>query len=193
MISCNNVLDYLSSYMEGDVSSPLKKEIEDHITYCHKCKVTYENAQLVKGYINRLSKLHTSSSFEMTLRERIARDQSRKRNIIEDLLPDITKKPIIGFAAAAVGVAIFMMVNSDNVPENEFNVDKQNIYKENILIPSKGTKQAGMPVDKIKNQLMPDKSVFSASPVSDSTREKFNVADKPHSLNGNIQYIKNSK
>lgn len=190
MISCNNVLDYLSSYIDGDVSSSLKKEIEDHIAFCHKCKVTYENARLVKGYINNLEKLHTSGSFGITLRERIARDQSRKRNIIEDLLPDITKKPIIGFAAAAVGVAIFMMVNSDNVPENEINVNKQNIYKENILIPSKGTKQANIPVDKINNQLPVDKSVFSASPVSDSTRKKIDVTDKPRSLNGNIQYIK---
>lgn len=190
MVSCNNVLDYLSSYIDGDVSSSLKKEIEDHIAYCHKCKVIYENARLVKGYINSLEKLHTSGSFGITLRERIARDQSRKRNIIEDLLPDITKKPIIGFAAAAVGVAVFIMVNSDNVPENELNVNKQNIYKENILIPSKRTKQANIPVDKINNQLPVDKSVFSASPVSDSTIKKIDVTNKPRSLNGNIQYIK---
>ena len=190
MISCNNVLDYLSSYIESDVSSSLKKEIEDHIAFCHKCKVTYKNARLVKGYISSLSKLHTSSSFEKALRERIARDQLRKRNIIEYLLPDITKKPMIGFAAAAVGVAIFMIVNSDNVPENEFNVNKENIHKEDILIPSKGTKQSNIPVYKINNQLPVDRSVFSATPVSDSTREKFDMADKPHLLNGNIQYIK---
>src|SRR3989339_217022 len=141
MVSCKWILKYLSSYLDGDLSSSLKKEINEHIAFCHNCKSIYDNARLIREHIKNLPKVKTPDIFEVKLREKIASNKSLKKNIIEEwitLLPNITRKPIIGFAVVAVGFVVFMTINSNSNREDGFKVTKQNIYKENIALPQKG-------------------------------------------------------
>lgn len=191
MISCKSVIDNLSSYIDGELSSRFKSDIEDHIAQCHKCSSVYNNAAIVKRHLNGMTKLQTSGAFEVTLRSRIALDQERRRTIFEglfDSFPGVSKKPIIGFAAAAVGVALFLMINNDNISDKKFYMSGQNTQEENVLLPNKGQNQT---VDRDFNNLADDKPSLSATPVglSDSTEKKYTAGEKPHYIDGNIQYI----
>lgn len=42
MMDCKEVLDYLSSYVDGEVSAELRAALEEHLGKCRRCRVVFD-------------------------------------------------------------------------------------------------------------------------------------------------------
>jgi predicted anti-sigma-YlaC factor YlaD len=43
MLSCEEVLANLSNYFDGDCSTELRAQLEDHISKCRRCRVVFDS------------------------------------------------------------------------------------------------------------------------------------------------------
>lgn len=44
-LSCKEVLEELSNYLDGDVVEELRREIEKHLSRCHRCTVVFDTTK----------------------------------------------------------------------------------------------------------------------------------------------------
>jgi anti-sigma factor (TIGR02949 family) len=45
MLSCKDVLDDLSDFIDGEVSPEMKKALEEHLAKCRRCSLTYSTTR----------------------------------------------------------------------------------------------------------------------------------------------------
>lgn len=45
MINCKDCLHELSNYLEGQLDAGLKKSLEEHLVFCHNCKVVVDSTR----------------------------------------------------------------------------------------------------------------------------------------------------
>lgn len=44
-MDCRQVLEELSTYMEGEGSQGLKEALQEHLAFCHKCEVIFNSTK----------------------------------------------------------------------------------------------------------------------------------------------------
>ena len=44
-MDCRQVLEELSSYVEGEISVGLKEALQEHMAFCHKCEVVFNETK----------------------------------------------------------------------------------------------------------------------------------------------------
>ena len=45
MSECNNCLQQISDYLDGQMDADLKKRLEEHMGSCHSCKVIFDSTR----------------------------------------------------------------------------------------------------------------------------------------------------
>ena len=45
MINCKDCLHQISSYLEGQLDTELKKSLEEHLVFCHNCQVVFDSTR----------------------------------------------------------------------------------------------------------------------------------------------------
>ncbi len=43
--NCQNILECLGDYLDGEIPAALKKDLEDHIQDCHRCKIVVDTTR----------------------------------------------------------------------------------------------------------------------------------------------------
>ena len=190
-MSCKEVCNYFSAYLDGELSENLKKEIEVHFNNCPHCKAILNKAYSIKEYMKSLSKIKTSDNFEVRLRERVSQELTRKRSFINTWTESINylpNKSIIAFGAAAIFVIIFIIMNVQQSNYKEFQI-KSDPFQKEILNQSR-TGENIIP-DKANEQFLKGESVLSVSPsgVDDSTAKAFDLKKEEQSLDSKVKYI----
>jgi hypothetical protein len=94
----------LSAYYDGEVSSPWKEKIEEHIHVCKECHAVLESFKAQSDLLLSETEPDVSSSYEDL--QRLIR---HKENVeVHSFLPAV-KKPIFSMAAAAAAVLAFFL------------------------------------------------------------------------------------
>jgi len=190
-MSCKEVCNYFSAYLDGELSETLKKEIKVHFNNCPHCKAILNKAYSIKEYMKSLSKIKTSDNFEVRLRERVSRELTRKRSFINTWAESINylpNKSIIAFGAAAIFVIIFIIMNVQQSNYEEFQIKNAPFQKE-ILNQSRTGEN--IISDKENEQFLKGESVLSVSPsgVDDSTGKAIDLKEGEKSLDSKVKYI----
>ena len=175
MMTCKEIRNHLSAYLDEEINENLKKQIDDHITICPYCKSVLNNGYAVKNYMRGLSKLKTSKEFEIRLREKITQELLGKGSFVKDWKRPfgyINNKPVIGLAtAAAIVIALVMMNNySSNNEKSEIPISTF----ENKIMNSQKTGRGTNPVaDKANKQILNREPDLLTNPtgITDSTRK----------------------
>ena len=190
-MSCKEVCDYFSAYLDGEVSETLKKEIEIHFDRCPHCKAILNKANSIREYMKSLSKIKTSDNFEVKLRERISQENTRKRSFINTWTESINylpNKPAIVFATLAIFVIVFIVLNVQQSNYEEFQFNNTPLQEEILNQSSAGENIISDEADK---QLLNGKVVLSADPsgIDDSTGKYFNLKEAEQPINNKVKYI----
>ena len=45
MIDCKDCLHQISSYLDGEMDADLKRSLEEHLVFCHKCQVVVDSTR----------------------------------------------------------------------------------------------------------------------------------------------------
>lgn len=190
-MSCKEVCNYFSAYLDGELSETLKKEIEVHFNNCPHCRAILNKAYSIKEYMKSLSKIKTSDNFELKLREKVSQELTRKRSFINTWTESINylpNKSIIAFGAAAIFVIVFIVMNVQQSNYKEFQI--RNAPIQNEILNQSGTGE-NITSDKANEQFLKGEPVLSVSPsgVDDSTGKAFDLKKGEQSLDSKVKYI----
>ncbi|NVM03935.1 MAG: zf-HC2 domain-containing protein [Candidatus Helarchaeota archaeon] len=193
-MSCKEVCNYFSAYLDGEISESLKKEIEMHFNNCPHCRAILNKAYSIRQYMKRLSRIKTSDNFEVRLREKISQELTRKKSFINKWTESINylpNKPIIAFTAAAVLVIIFIIMNVQRSDYKKFQIKNAPLQEEILNQKAGGTNVLS---DKDENKFLKEEAVLSATPsgINDSTGKVFDLKEREQSLDSKVKYINKS-
>ena len=93
-----NFEDYISSYLDNELSKSEKKEFEDIINSSSDCKMKFEETKRIILDIQKLPKLKTSENFIKNLNKRIDDEFNQEPKSIERFKGMFVFKPNLGFA-----------------------------------------------------------------------------------------------
>ena len=93
-----NFEDYISSYLDNELSKSEKKEFEDIINSNSDCKMKFKETKRIILDIQKLPKLKTSENFIKNLNKRIDDEFNQEPKLIERFKGMFVFKPNLGFA-----------------------------------------------------------------------------------------------
>ncbi len=168
MANCYKYQEYINDFIDDDIDTARKKELEEHIKICSSCNLNLKNLKLLKVSLKSLPRYKTSSTFDIVLRSRLKKEINKSSSFINlPFFPMIRLVPV--FAAFTI-ILIFVGVligNSLNILNKQKTTQKliaveRAGYSENKLVEE--TKKAAPANDRLKmNNYV---NVFEQFPVS---------------------------
>ena len=148
MISCYQFKNYISDFIDKEISFRNRKLVEEHLGNCSSCKELFQSILNTKISMNNFAEITVSDDFMLKLRNRILADRNARIQLSRKNSYSFSKIPsfIYGFAAAllivVVGFFIFRYqkygVSSAVAPP---------IVQEQIQKMSPGSPRVAVPVD----------------------------------------------
>ncbi|MFC1564298.1 zf-HC2 domain-containing protein [candidate division KSB1 bacterium] len=123
MINCNEFLQHLSDYVEGNSTRDTKRKMDEHAASCPSCAKVKDNFILTLNSVKRLPKVNASSDFEDQLRQRILEDKIHPITESRGRSREFSLKPFVASVAtaAAIGlVALLINIKFLSEPEQPF-------------------------------------------------------------------------
>ena len=71
MFSCDEVRAALSNYMDGDVSTDLRRELERHLAECRTCQVLYDTTRKTLHIVTNVGSFEIPEAVSEQLVKRI--------------------------------------------------------------------------------------------------------------------------
>jgi len=179
MNNCHNAQKYLSDYLEGEIPSKLKKDVNSHLNNCSKCSEIFTTAGKIRFLLQNLPGIKASDKFEEKLRQRIIEQNFEDRRPINEFL---TSRVALASAFVLIlafllfsGIRYGLLDNSENSPSITSEVTTTSSsnkskapHKLNQAIPA-------IPVNKLEyNPAMSqiDTSSEKAKPEYDTLKDK---------------------
>ena len=145
MQDCDRIRMFISSYLEGDLSHEVHREVEAHLTTCNECHAVYVRTRLLCVRLKHLPRVKASANFEARLHKQISVLSSR--NPSASWLPlQGWKTPLAASAAVLGSVALIMLFS-----QNPSNVDKRGYIEQsgigtvNKPVPAAAAAPASVP------------------------------------------------
>jgi predicted anti-sigma-YlaC factor YlaD len=70
-ISCRQVREELTNYMEGDITPELRERVESHLAACSGCRVYYDNVRQVIRILGETEPIELPAGFSQRLYSRL--------------------------------------------------------------------------------------------------------------------------
>jgi len=71
MLDCKHVLAELSDYLDGEVSLEVKRELEEHLSGCHRCSLVYNTTRKTLKIVTDSGVFEVPVETHARLRERL--------------------------------------------------------------------------------------------------------------------------
>ena len=181
-MTCKEVYNYFSDYLDDEISAAVKKEIEDHLNICNRCSTVFNKVYNTKTYLRDLARIKAPDNFEIRLKERIALEFVQKGSFISNYLGSesfLRNKSTVGFSFAAILIAAFIIFIYNQQPTDyKLGISEPDLQKEVI--------------DQNKMGIISNKNNFSVGSTgqNDSTKNVFDLKQKEQELEGRVKYIK---
>jgi len=174
MAICYKYQKFINDYIDNDIDTARKKELEEHMKNCSSCHENFKSAKLLKKSLASLPRYKTSPTFDIVLRSKLKKEINKSSTLLNlPFLPMI--RPVPAFAALTI-ILIFVGVligNSVNI------LNKQETTQKLVAVEKAGyteekeaeaTQQAAAAEERLKmNNYV---NVFEQFPVSaTSSRE----------------------
>ena len=173
-MTCKEVYNYFSDYLDDEISRVVKNEIESHLNICNHCSTVFNKINNTKTYLRDLSRIKASDSFEVRLKERIALEFVQKGNFVSNYLESVgflKNKSIVGFSFAVILITAFVIIiYYQKATDYELGIGENNLQK-------KETNQ--------NNNFL-----IGSAEQNDSTKKVFNLNQKGQELESKVKYIK---
>ena len=137
-----NFDDYISSYLDNELSESEKKKFEDIINSSSDCKMKFEETKKIILDIQKLPKLKTSENFIKNLNKRIDDEFNQEPKLIERFKGMFVFKPNLGFAMSIgfLFLVSYVLINNyenstylSSKPDTSLNdADQEQIYLSDI-------------------------------------------------------------
>ena len=116
MSDCDKYKIQFSSYLEGELSSTQKKELEDHFTVCNECKETIRQIRIIQNSLQQVPPYTTSPDFEKRLHEQIFHNP--EKNGFFPIPLQNWKIPAMGSALVLASLGLFLIIDHTPDPNN---------------------------------------------------------------------------
>ena len=137
-----NFENYISSYLDNELSESEKKKFEDIINSSSDCKMKFEETKKIILDVQTLPKLKTSENFIRNLNKRIDEEFNHQPKLIERVKDMFLFRPNLGFAMSIGFLMLVSYLFIDNYenstyltskPDNSSNdADQEQIYLSDI-------------------------------------------------------------
>lgn len=118
MQECDRIRAFISSYLEGDLSHEVHKEVEAHLTTCNKCNAVYLRTRLLCVQLRKLPQVKTSPNFETRLHQQISVLSSKTPT--NSWLPlQGWKMPLMASAAVLGSIALIILFSQNSPPASK--------------------------------------------------------------------------
>lgn len=107
-MNCNEFIEYISSYIDGEMTEIEKKEFELHILSCHKCRQEYEDMIKIMKTIKKQEQVELPDNYRLELRRKLKEVAKEERKI--------NWRTISSVAAGLIILIISISMFSDNLP-----------------------------------------------------------------------------
>jgi len=171
MISCKQVLHFVSDYIDNELSVSEKKEIDNHLRSCHSCaKLIEETLRSRKSLKNLKSKYITSEDFDYQLHNKIAVELAHPRNKFLLWLEHLPRKPIAGIAVVFILLIIGLSLGVFNKSINDYSgfQNQKTTIQESELKNNSPPQLSTQPSSSASVGSIPVSNII---PVSDSTEQ----------------------
>ena len=147
-VSCNEVLDELSAYYDGELNLKLHYLIKDHLTVCNNCRRDYDNLKftqsLIHGYFENLSGSSelTSRSICKKVLKRLEL-QGRRKVFLTSIAVSVVMSILVWFSITGVEPNILKSTYANQseleVPAEPMYVKSENlVFAKNYSTPPEG-------------------------------------------------------
>jgi anti-sigma factor RsiW len=122
-MSCRKIDKQLAAYIDGELGTTDRAEVETHLAACTRCKDRLSALTLLRGQMESLPRVSAPAGFSQRLKARIKRDSSTppfwRRAARRFFVPFHIKVPL-ELAAAAAAVALVVIVVQPRVEKEAF-------------------------------------------------------------------------
>jgi len=176
MISCDDFLNTLSDYLDGDISESKTRLINSHLAACPSCKLLFEKTRNVVRTVNHLPKVKATDSFQQRLEMRIQKEieiqQTKGIERMTQSIGAIPIKPVLATLTAAAAITAFSILAG-----NQFFSENQNkpvVSPRLSTPPMPGRSQTNVPLQK---SYLQQSGLTTAGVVQDSSRMPDRLTD----------------
>lgn len=114
MIDCDKVKEYISDYIEKNLSPNLRSELDSHFRVCEKCNVLLQRLPKIQSLMQNLNTIKCSDDFNLRLRNRIINNENDPL-----ISKEIFRKTSYGLSFAMVVIFAVVGFNFFNGTESE--------------------------------------------------------------------------
>ena len=139
-ITCGEFAARLSAYLEDEVASAKKTQMDRHLEECSTCANSLEGVRNLTGRLARMSRVRPSAGFDFALRSRLMMEAAQKTSFW-NRLPDVfvpTMPRALATAAAVVLIALGMTTGLDEAPTTRA-VATDRVHQMTLVAPASST------------------------------------------------------
>jgi anti-sigma factor RsiW len=118
-MNCKSVQNYLSAYLDGELSGSEGLAVREHLSQCHECESEARHLRTLKELLRGLPVYEPSEGFEERLVSNVVR-KAERRNRIFNLNLGFNWRLGAGFAVtAAIASLVVLQITERHVPRSE--------------------------------------------------------------------------
>lgn len=107
-MNCNEFIENISSYIDGEMTEIEKKEFELHILSCHNCRQEYEDMIKILKIVKKQEQAELPDNYRLELRRKLKEAAKEEKKI--------NWRAISSIAAGLIILIISISMFSDNLP-----------------------------------------------------------------------------
>ena len=147
-MECHSIEKKLSAYMENELSSDEKIQIDEHLKTCPKCSLSLEELKKTVVYTQKLEDKEPPPWLTQKVMARVRKEAGQKKGILRKLFfPLYIKVPIEVFATVAIAVTAFYVFKTI---EPGMRVTKTKAPSEQVIV-SEGEEKSRSRQDKLSD------------------------------------------
>lgn len=171
MSQCNKFKPYFSNYIEGELSSDIRKNLEKHISLCPDCDEIVSRMRQLRQSLEQLAPIAASADFDFKLNQKLRLLDGKKQSAGFPLDAFLNWK-FVTASAAVVVIAFSSFMIMDGQPET-VTLDS---FQESSLTPSITGQEEAASGEEIPNS--PDTDYATGEEDSTSLKKKHDLKDK---------------
>lgn len=140
-MTCKEIEETLSAYMEDDLASADKMLIEEHLASCQKCRSAFEDLKKARELVQELEEVEPPPWLKLRIMSRLRKEAERKEGAITKLFRSLyVKVPVTAFATVLVAVLAFYVYRASEPERNRMaplSAPKAEVRKDQAAIASR--------------------------------------------------------
>jgi anti-sigma factor RsiW len=180
-MECHSIEEKLSAYIDNQLSSEEKIQMDEHLKTCPKCSLSLEELRKTIVYTQRIKDVEPPSWLTQKVMSRVKKEAEEKKGIMQKLFyPLYIKIPIEVFATVAIAVTAFYVFKTiepemrvAKAPSEQVILSEEKEKSTSVTTPAPAKKQKlkrelGVPSGKAEQQDAPaalaEEETFSQEP-----------------------------